>query len=613
MSSAFCYRCRHRMLVASHRLFKPPPHQSRWTHAEAPPPHPRTDTLGELTENAPAPDPSSRRPKAAESQSRSTSTEDQHLQDLFKSAGARYTSLTAEEEKSENVYVDPITQGVPVKMSQGSWEAVAKVQSTARDTRFKKHAGDVPLKKHAASNRLRNSHFRSLVANAPDLEEVKRLWRVLEIQARQHQEPTMRYMHNSLGQGVDGHIDVNCYEAVIRAFAAYGEFGKMLEVWDALLQSGRLIPVHTWAALMRGISKSRDWKAFERIWQESIAQGVVADEQMWICRLNLLVKNQQWRLAIEALSTFHRAPAKAMSAKSQVSHNETIQPINLVNPVLRELLRSGQHEDVKEIFTWAESVGFKANTTTVNQFIHAASQKDGLKAGLRGLDAFRQRNLVPDAATISILLSAFTREESNSSQMSHKDQHVRVIEILTELEKRGLEITKYTYSILISFLSANNNIDATRHVLAHMKARQVEPSLEACTTIATFYLRQDPIDFTALDELLEGMRSRNQNPDQRFCGRMIEGYAAAGKIGRMMSVLQESERRSFFPQVHVLQKVFDALEAANELEILNQFTTDAVHRRGLFRNYDPRRHGRGNYFWDGVDGFQKKGYATDSL
>jgi hypothetical protein len=591
-----CYRCQHRLLRACFRQSNPQLHLLRWGHTETSRHYSSLDPLGILESEGHQESSTLQKPRSRYSELSSGSDHD--LEQLFKST------------RVQDAETDPDggnTQSNELKISRIRSSGKAKLSSAKRN----------PARRALDLKPPETITFRTKISRAVesrDLQAVHKLWQELESGAQLKSGPRIRYLNDESKNPLSlEHQTTKSFESLIRAFATFNEFCMMLDVWDTLLKTGKAISLPTWAIVLQGLARSWDLEAHERVWNEMTTRRIEANENMWICRLKLLVHKRQWRVAVKALSKFLSQPRSTETRDQRIhiaNSDYSIDPINLVNVVLRELLHLRYHDDVSEVLIMTEAAGIRSNTATINMLLSAAIKKGGIQGGLQGLDVFRQCNLQPDSATVSILLDASIRQEESSPViMSPEEQRDRVTNILNDLEKFGLEINKYTYTILISsLLRTNANEEAARAVFAHMQAHGIEPPVEACTALASFYFDQNPPNLSGVEELLHEMRHRNQQSDRIFCERMVYGHAKARAIGPMMSFLRESEQRGFFMRWDTLTHVLEALDATNEVDVLKQVMADARNRRGVFQTTHLRQERNATLFWTMMTNLEARGY-----
>jgi len=199
----------------------------------------------------------------------------------------------------------------------------------------------------------------------------------------------------------------------------------------------------------------------------------------------------------------------------------------------------------------------------------SAARDSNITEATELLKRMSSMSITPDDATFTIFLTLLFRSDHLGGQ-SPAQQQTTLLNLLVDFENRGLKFTEYIYNILInSLVRQYANLPAGYALLSHMSDRNVAAPARTYTIFLNYYLAQSPPDIDAVDALWERMRIMGVVPDSRFYERMLEGYAAASEISRIVKTLARMRTKRKTPtwqSWYVIAKCMVRMEDWGHLE-----------------------------------------------
>jgi pentatricopeptide repeat protein len=237
---------------------------------------------------------------------------------------------------------------------------------------------------------------------------------------------------------------------------------------------------------------------------------------------------------------------------------------------------------VHRLLGWARNFGIKPDAVTYNTLIQLYLQVGDYATGYKVLDQMEKEGIEADIATHTMLITA-TFDNQTLDSLSDTEQAERLIQVFNELEAGGLRLNAYVYSTAIDrLLKQYSNHTAVRAVIDHMRARNLVPSAYIYTSLISHYFAQDPPAIEAVDTLVFQILNSQRIPtDQYLFERTIQGYAAHGEVGKMMSVLTHMSKNGNLPGWRALEAVVRALVQAGDYERARFIVRDCDRGEGV--------------------------------
>lgn len=450
---------------------------------------------------------------------------------------------------------------------------------------------------------------------------VKRLGRVLERNDVHGLDTTWADIERAFGkpdspsQKVD--IPHRIYDFLFTTAWGMKQAERALEIWNFMVANGTKPTVRTWTAMLDGCGKSRDINALEAIWQRMLASGTRPDAHAWTARIFGLLSagrfqeglkalndmGQAWIVAVQGNKTKNnKRPDVKIDLTSMGDHAQAAKPnVETLNAVVTALSRYRRTDLIPNIFNWAKGLGIKPDAVTFNILIRLTLRDNDIGEAMKLLAQMDAHALQPDVTTFTIILdSIFRSPHGGAAALPAASQTALVSATLAELEARGLAPNGWVFSTLIDgLLKRHDNLPAARAVLAHMAARAIRPSPHVYTILMTHFFAQRPPDLAAVDALWRAMGAAQAPKDLVFYDRMVEGFARAGEVGRMMVFLARMSRDGKSPGWQALKEVVAALARAGDWVRLEEVVADVERGEGI----RPTGQGSGGRraFWELVE------------
>ncbi|KAI9802163.1 MAG: hypothetical protein M1833_002084 [Piccolia ochrophora] len=373
---------------------------------------------------------------------------------------------------------------------------------------------------------------------------------------------------------------VDVFNRFIMVFMGLRQPKKAVEVWNYMLWKGMAPGQASWHSMLNGCRQARDVEALEQVWQRMYSAGVRPDVGCWTTRISGLIacgKNRIGLLAFqEMVETWSDAAKKAMK-KRPIEGNPTsllqmgdvgdiVKPtIATINATVGALLRYRMGNEASIVMQTARSIGIENDIITYNTMLNFLVREGRLKEFSTLFHRMEASNVQPDITTFTILLDGMFRTSPDGQSSTSGDHLSAVMELLPDMEARGITASAHTYGVLIDRLLKNHsNPSAAMLVLDQMTSKGVIPTPPIFTSLMTYHFERAPPDLAAIEHLWLRIREQKVVVDHIFYDRMVEGYAGVGDTAKMLQFLGRMPREGMRPGPSALSAVVNALVAAGE-------------------------------------------------
>ncbi|KAJ4288548.1 hypothetical protein N0V90_011785 [Kalmusia sp. IMI 367209] len=425
-------------------------------------------------------------------------------------------------------------------------------------------------------------------ANASGLE---RLWSEAEVMYQQNGKPA---------------VPPAVYNAFLSGFMTLFQPDSTVKVWNHMIANGVQPDSRTWNAMLDGCAKANDLNGLNAVWDRMMRSGVEPDNYAWTTRVHALISNREVNQAFAAMDDMGKKwlsaknaindPPKQDNGKRKLPSNAklvnrfTKPSIEVINGAISALIqnrRRGLNFETKasyvhKVLQWAGNFGIKPDVRTYNSLIQLYLSANDYPTTFKLLRQMEREGIEGDLATHSMLLrAAFDSQKFDS--LSQLEQADRVFALFAQLEQGGLKLNQYVYQVAVDrLLKHYGNYNAVRMVIDHMFKRGLQPSPQIYTSLVTHYFQQDPPDIPAVDSLVARIFGPPAAPTDKFLfDRIIEGYAANGEVGAMMTVLTKMSKHGKLPSFHALTEVVKALINAGDWERARAIVRDVQTEEGV--------------------------------
>lgn len=410
----------------------------------------------------------------------------------------------------------------------------------------------------------------------------------------------------------DGKISIpsSIYNAFLSGYLVLRQAPRSVEVWNHMISNGVKPEMPTWVAMLEGCEKAKDLDGFNAMWQRMQSTGIEPDNYAWTTRIHGLMSFRQLDLGLRALDemgqrwrsaeTVKDAPpsnsrsskgAKNLTTAAKAVNNCTKPTVEVINGAISGIVQLPQKarmdqrkriDYVQKILKWGSQFDIKPNTRTFNILIQLYLNAGDYATAFKVLKQMELSGIEADISTHTMLITA-AFENGSLDGLSEADRASRIVQMLEELESGGMRLNNYVYATAIDrLLKQYASHDAVRTIIEHMRSRNLSPSAHVYTSLITYYFQQEPPDILAVDSLLQQIfESRYEDTDKVLFDRTIEGYAAHGEIGKMMSVLTRMSKGGKHPGFRALTAVIKALVAGGEIDRARFIVRDVERGEGV--------------------------------
>lgn len=523
--------------------------------------------------------------------------------------------------------------GIPSEVIEKTLEGWKLLGPTKK---FDKLQNASQMKRLDWSEKGRNTRIADLekVAQRSDTESALILWH--QFQAHLQADKSEDKADYSIDQ---------LYTIFIRTFWALRRHDPAIEVWNHMINSGRLPNHRHWNAMLTGCIYARDVESLRKVWTNMLRSGTSPTADNWTTYIHGLIDGYKWEEGLKALEHLGRIwksappltvpdtaadkmirPNTADETKSTNKPKDdnflrpSLQPINAA---LSALIHINKRSLLPRVLAWAQSYQIPLSTYTFNILLRPLV-RHGSQADIQAhLQRMANANCNPDVATFSIILNGLV---SNPTSTFHtlppEAQESTITSILADMSRQGVEANAFTYGTLLDGLLTPGskelshdhtpNVPAARTVLAHMAARNIYPSTHIYTILITHYFTRRPVpDLPAISSLWSSIRHSGQSHklDHVFYDRLIEGYAELDEVEEALRFLRLVPEEGKNPGWKTLSRVLRALVRGREWGWVAELVDDVEREGGLMRHGQRgRKPGREQAeFWALVEELREKG------
>lgn len=402
-------------------------------------------------------------------------------------------------------------------------------------------------------------------------------------------------------QGNDAAIPPRIYNAFLNGFIVLLRPQRSVEIWNHMIASGIEPDVQTWVALIEGCAKAKDSNGFDAMWTRMLNSGIEPDVYAWTARAHGLFSMRQIDRGLAALDEMgnrwlaaenasQTTTTKGVKKPSKGANNQPKPSIEVVNGAISALTQISpvalRHrkciEFVQKILGWANAFQIKPDTITYNSLMRLYIREGDTRTAYSILQQMEREGLEADIATHNILITA-SFDNASFAQLSKPEQTEKVKSLFNALESSGLKLNEYVYSTAIDkLLKYHSNYEAVGELIAHMHARKLVPSAHVYTSLVTYYFQLDPPAIANIDAIVHQVFTSQRVPTDRILfDRILEGYAAAGEVNKMMDVLRRMANHGRLPSWGPLTAVIEALVNDGDLERARQVVRDVSRSEGI--------------------------------
>ncbi|KAJ4991847.1 glutathione S-transferase [Stagonosporopsis vannaccii] len=405
-------------------------------------------------------------------------------------------------------------------------------------------------------------------------------------------------------------IPPSIYNAFLSGYLVLRQAPRSVEVWNHMISNGVKPEMPTWVAMLEGCEKAKDLDGFNGMWQRMQSAGIEPDNYAWTTRIHGLMSFRQLDLGLRALDEMGKrwrsaetmtnaSPSNSRSSKgaknipasASVINKCTKPSVEVINGAISGIVQLPQNarlhqqkriDYVQKILKWGAQFDIKPNTRTFNILIQLYLNASDYATAFKVVKQMELKGVQADISTHTMLITA-AFENGALDSLSEADRASRVIQMFEELEAGGMRLNNYVYATAIDrLLKQYGSHSAVRTIVEHMRSRNLSPTAHAYTSLITYYFQQEPPAIAAVDSLLQQIfESRYEDSDKVLFDRTIEGYAAHGEIGKMMSVLTRMSKGGKHPGFRALTAVIKALVAAGDIDRARFIVRDVQRGEGV--------------------------------
>ncbi|KAF1996357.1 hypothetical protein P154DRAFT_498702 [Amniculicola lignicola CBS 123094] len=388
-------------------------------------------------------------------------------------------------------------------------------------------------------------------------------------------------------------IPSTIYDSFLTGFLVLSQADQSVAVWNHMIANGVKPGVRSYQAMLLGCAKTNDIDGINQIWRKMMRAGILPDNFCWTTRINALMSRfrhindgfaaldemgKTWLAAEKAIQE-----AKGNSKKSKLKlENPHVKPsVEVINAAI-SAMASITHgtfpyvkkaEAINKVLNWGGHFKLRPDAITYNTLLNLYLSGGQPKTALKLLAQMESEGIEPDIATFALLIRAgFERLEG----LTHDQQADKIMSHFRTLEAGGLKLNDYIYSTAVDrLLKLYGNFTAVRQIMDHMMEKGIVATAHIYTPIVTHYFQSTPPDIEAVDALVHQIFTTKGTPTNRMLfDRIIQGYANAGEVGRMMAFVTRVSALGVMPGWQALITVVRALVAEGDLERVKQVVAD---------------------------------------
>ncbi|KAL8777172.1 MAG: hypothetical protein Q9213_007973 [Squamulea squamosa] len=414
----------------------------------------------------------------------------------------------------------------------------------------------------------------------------------------------------------------------LTSFFALSRQEQAVHVWNDMVQAGIVPNQRHWNAMLNGCSKARDVTSLDEIWNGMLKTGIEPDLASWTTYVNGLIICKKFQRGLQALNdlgakwkqasktagaTAPPQTSPAMDSHLTLAKHDASKPsLAPVQAAVSALLRFGKEELCWPLLDWARSFSIPLTVGLFNVILRHAVRAGDVRLINHTFSLMDANNCSADEQTYTILLNgSMSNINSTFPSLSQHEQQLFVLRILDDMTAKNLSIDQRTYGTILYGLlnpkNKNRNDQAARVVLDHMSKNGIKPSHYIYTILVSHYLSLSPPDLQGVEHLW--MRIKYERPilDREFYEKMIEGYAAAKSVERMLYFLRRIPHEGKSPTWDCLLVVLNTLIEVGEWSLAKEFVTDVEDRKSGLRRFADEGWKGGRVeeeFWATVNGIK---------
>ncbi|KAL8669134.1 MAG: hypothetical protein Q9168_006261 [Polycauliona sp. 1 TL-2023] len=396
------------------------------------------------------------------------------------------------------------------------------------------------------------------------------------------------------------------YIQFLSSFIALSRQEQAVHVWNQMLQSGVTPNQRHWNAMLHGASKARDVISVDEIWSGMLATGIEPDLVSWTTYISGLIKCKKDQRGLQALNDLGRIwkknekvqgstkqPKDASATESHstlAQHNATRPSLAPVQAALGALLRIGKEELCWPLMEWAKSFSIPLTIGFLNVMLRHAVRRGDAQLINRIFSTMDANKCSADEQTYTIMLNGhMSNINSTFPDLSPQEQEASVLRILDDMTAKNVAIDQRTYGTILYGLlnpkTSKRNDQAARAVLDHMEKHHIKPSYHINSILVSHYFSKSPPDLQAVESLWKRIKIERPILDREFYEKLVEGYAAARLVERMLYFLRRIPYEGKCPTWDCLNVVLDTLIHVGEWGLVKELITDVKDRKTGLRRF----------------------------
>ena len=206
------------------------------------------------------------------------------------------------------------------------------------------------------------------------------------------------------------------YVRFLESFWALRRQEHAIEVWNHMLDSGRVPNQKHWNVMLTGCIKAQDVKSLRSIWTNMLGSGMKPDAANWSAYIQGLLECRQCEEGLHALENLGRAwtltppnvaANEVMENKTEQRNDDSVLRPNtkVINTALSALIHIKRRDLIPRVLAWAQSHKIPADIYTFNILLRPLARDFSRDAILAHLQQMDNANCDPDSATFTIILN----------------------------------------------------------------------------------------------------------------------------------------------------------------------------------------------------------------
>lgn len=412
------------------------------------------------------------------------------------------------------------------------------------------------------------------------------------------------------------------YTHFLTAYFTLSRQEQAVNVWNHMLEAEITPNERHWNAMLKGCFKAQDVKSLQEVWSNMLASGTRPDLGLWTTYIHGLIMCGKWQRGLQVLDELGAKWKAASKTPMPIAKNLTqdqwfntadydpyrpsLAPIQAALTALTAIQR---HELCYPLLDWAKSYSLNLTTEIFNILLRPAVRAGSTAQIVRIFSLMNVNHCSADEVTYTILLNGhMSNTNSSFAILSPQEQRDSILRILDDMTANNISIERRTYStILQGLLSPANetsNDNAAEAVLQHMAQNNVTPDSYMYHMLVTHHFSRDPPALAAIENIWARIKIERPSLQSIFYEKMVEGYAKARSVEKMMFFVRRFAREGKSPRWRCLVDVLITLIEEGEWGFVRELVEDVKDsREGLMRYADENIVSRAREeFWDIVEG-----------